>query len=120
MSNPILQAAVRAILIDSLRDNIRISGLHIDGVEVTQAIEDRSADQHLTDSADRGPDNSIRLVADKAARYGCTFAIYRRRCSASSVRSRCSGDVTACGWTLTRSPSSGRQRYGGTGTELRC
>ena len=69
MSNPILQAAVRAILIDAERDNIRISGLHIDGVEVTQAIQYRSADQHLTDSADRGPDNSIRLVADKAARY---------------------------------------------------
>ena len=68
MSNRILQAAVREILIDAERDKIRISGLHIDGVEVTQAIQYRSADQHLTDPADRGPDNSIRLVADKAAR----------------------------------------------------
>ena len=68
MSNSILQAAVRRILIDAERDKIRISGLHIDGVEVTQAIQYRSADQHLTDLADRGPDNSIRLVADKAAR----------------------------------------------------
>ena len=81
MNNPILQAAVRAILIDAERDNIRISGLHIDGVEVTQAIQYRSADQHYNDPADRGPDNSIRLVADKAARYARTSATSRRRCS---------------------------------------
>lgn len=68
MSNDILQAAVREFLIDAVRDKLRISGLHIDGVEVTQAIQYRSADQHLTDPGDRGPDNSIRLVADKAAR----------------------------------------------------
>ncbi|MDP2621626.1 MAG: hypothetical protein Q8P46_15880 [Hyphomicrobiales bacterium] len=68
MSNGILQAAVREVLIDAVRDKIRISGLHIDGVEVTQAIQYRSADQHLTDPADRGPDNSVRLVANKAAR----------------------------------------------------
>lgn len=68
MTNSVLQAALHDILVDVVRDNIRISGLHIDGVEVTQAIQYRSADQHLTDPADRGPDNSIRLVADKAAR----------------------------------------------------
>jgi hypothetical protein len=68
MTNSFLQAALQDILIDVVRDKFRISGLHIDGVEVTQAIQYRSADQHLTDPADRGPDNSIRLGADKAAR----------------------------------------------------
>lgn len=68
MANDMLRAAVREFLIDAIRDDLRISGLHIDGVEVTQSIQYYSADQHLTDPADRGADNSIRLVADKAAR----------------------------------------------------
>ena len=41
--------------------------LIIRGVEVTQAIQYFHADQHLTDPADRGPDNSLALVANKAA-----------------------------------------------------
>lgn len=41
--------------------------LTIDGIEVTQAIQYYRADQHLTDPADRGPDNSLQLVADKSA-----------------------------------------------------
>jgi hypothetical protein len=41
--------------------------LSIDGVEVTQAIQYFRANQHLTDPADRGPDNSLQLVADKSA-----------------------------------------------------
>jgi len=68
MSNDILQAAVREILIDAVRGQMHVSGLHINGVEVTQAIQYHSANQHLTDPADRAPDNSIRLVANKAAR----------------------------------------------------
>ena len=68
MSNSILQAVVHEFLFEVVRDRLRVSGLHIDGVEVTQAIQYRSAEQHLTDPGDRGPDNSIRLVADKAAR----------------------------------------------------
>lgn len=68
MGNDFLKATVREFLVEAVRDNLRISGLHIDGVEVTQAIQYRSADLHLSDPADRGPDNSIRLVADKAAR----------------------------------------------------
>jgi hypothetical protein len=40
-------------------------GLHVYGVEVTQAIQYFDAQRHLTNPADRGPDNSIRLVADK-------------------------------------------------------
>lgn len=41
--------------------------LIIRGVEVTQSIQYFRADQHLTDAADRGPDNSLTLVADKPA-----------------------------------------------------
>ena len=41
--------------------------LGIGGIEVTQAIQYYRAAEHLTDAADRGPDNSIRLVAGKPA-----------------------------------------------------
>lgn len=41
--------------------------LSIDGIEVTQAIQYYRASQHLTDPADRGPDNSLQLVANKSA-----------------------------------------------------
>ena len=41
--------------------------LSVDGMEVTQAIQHYRADQHLTDTADRGPDNSLQLVTDKTA-----------------------------------------------------
>jgi hypothetical protein len=41
--------------------------LIIRGVEVTQAIQYFRADQHLTDPADRGPDNSLVLIANKVA-----------------------------------------------------
>ncbi len=41
--------------------------LSIDGIEVTQAIQYYRAAQHLTDPADRGPDNSLQLVANKSA-----------------------------------------------------
>lgn len=37
--------------------------LIVRGVEVSQAIQHYRADQLLTDPADRGPDNSLRLVA---------------------------------------------------------
>lgn len=39
----------------------------VDGVEVTQAIQYYGADRHLTNANDRGPDNSVRLVASKPA-----------------------------------------------------
>lgn len=39
---------------------------YIAGVEVTQAIQYWHADEHLLTPADRGPDNSIPLLADKA------------------------------------------------------
>lgn len=41
--------------------------LTVQGLEVTQAIQYYRAAQHLTDLADRGPDNSLRLVTNKAA-----------------------------------------------------
>jgi hypothetical protein len=41
--------------------------LFIRGIEVTQAIQYYRADQHLTFADDRGPDNSLQLVANKAA-----------------------------------------------------
>lgn len=41
--------------------------LQVQGMEVTQAIQHYGADQHLTDAADRGPDNSLRLVTNKTA-----------------------------------------------------
>ena len=68
MGDSILQTAVREFLVETVRDKLRVSGIHIDGVEVTQAIQYRSAELHLTDPADRGPDNSIRLVADRPAK----------------------------------------------------
>ena len=39
----------------------------VHGVEVTQAIQYQRAAEHLTDSADRGADNTVRLVAYKPA-----------------------------------------------------
>lgn len=50
-------------------DTIDLSRLRlfVSGIEVTQAIQYYHADQHLTDAADRGGDNAIRLVASKPA-----------------------------------------------------
>jgi hypothetical protein len=45
----------------------REPNLTVDGIEVTQAIQYYRAAQHLTDPADRGPDNSLRLVTNKTA-----------------------------------------------------
>jgi hypothetical protein len=58
---------VRSYLSEAVRRQLQIFGIFIDGVEVTQAIQYHRAEDHLTDPADRGPDNSIRLVADKPA-----------------------------------------------------
>jgi hypothetical protein len=41
--------------------------IFIRGIEVSQGIQYFRADQHLTDPADRGADDSLILVADKAA-----------------------------------------------------
>src|SRR5687767_4892270 len=42
-------------------------GLFVEGIEVTQAVQHYGAEDHLTDAADRGADNSVRLVANKPA-----------------------------------------------------
>ncbi|MDX1251758.1 MAG: IPT/TIG domain-containing protein [Gammaproteobacteria bacterium] len=39
----------------------------VNGIEITQAIQYYRANQHLDDATDRGPDNSLRLVTNKAA-----------------------------------------------------
>jgi len=65
--NTVIARAIWAAATEAIRDNIHLFGIYIDGVEVTQAIQYRRAADHLSDPADRGPDNSIRLVADKAA-----------------------------------------------------
>lgn len=41
--------------------------LRVRGIEVTQAVQWFDASDHLTDPADRGPDNGVRLVAGKPA-----------------------------------------------------
>jgi hypothetical protein len=40
---------------------------HISGIEVTQAIQYYRSDEHLTDGAVQGPDNSLPIVAGKPA-----------------------------------------------------
>ncbi len=51
---------------DGIDINVRY-GPFIAGLEVTQGIQYFEATQHLTDAKDRGPDNSVRLVANKPA-----------------------------------------------------
>ena len=41
--------------------------LRVHGVEVTQSLQYYRANEHLTDTADQGPNNSLRHVANKAA-----------------------------------------------------
>ena len=41
--------------------------LSIEGIEITQGVQYYRSSQHLTDSTDYGPDNSLPLVAGKAA-----------------------------------------------------
>ena len=56
-------------IIKGLRPTVipRIKPVGIHGVEVTQAIQYYHSDEHLTDSADQQPDNSVRLVSGKPA-----------------------------------------------------
>src|ERR687885_750189 len=46
---------------------VRMHGVHIHGVEVTQAIQYYAAEEHLARASGRVPDNAIRLVARKPA-----------------------------------------------------
>lgn len=56
------QASRQIDLVFQKRPNLQVQGM-----EVTQSIQYYRADQHLTDAADRGPDNSLRLVTNKTA-----------------------------------------------------
>lgn len=69
--------------------------VYVHGVEVTQSIQHYRADQHLTDANDRGPDNSVRLVASKPA----WVRVY--------VRSRLADQVTGVTGSLTIQRRSG-------------
>ena len=92
---PTIEDSVVSDLLDHLnrQDLYRLLRLQIRGIEVNQAIQYYRADEHLTDPADRGPDNSLRFAARKAARvrvyvrsfFGSlsgvsgTLTVYRRR-----------------------------------------
>lgn len=68
--NGITLDAVRSELLDALASGIfeRLRfGLYIQGVEVTQGIQYYRAGAHLTDPADRQPDNAVTLIAGKPA-----------------------------------------------------
>lgn len=52
---------------DPVFHGIPIFGASVRGIEVTQSIQRYRSSEHLTDPADRGPDNSVRLVAGKSA-----------------------------------------------------
>jgi hypothetical protein len=52
---------------DILQDQLHSLKLYISGIEVVQTIQRFHSESHLSDIADRGPDNSIRLVARKPA-----------------------------------------------------
>lgn len=55
---------------DRLRDltrDIRLLTFYISGIEVTQGVQYYHSNEHLTDPADQGADNSIRLVRGKPA-----------------------------------------------------
>ena len=59
----------RSKLFDMIKDEVIVKfvQLSVQGIEVTQATQHYRASEHLTDSADRGPDNSIKLIAGKPA-----------------------------------------------------
>lgn len=48
-------------------DRFRLIRLYVEGVEVTQAIQYYNSAAHLTDPADRAPNNSVTLISGKPA-----------------------------------------------------
>ena len=87
----------------------RRPNLHVQGIEVTQAIQHYRADQHLTDPADRGPDNSLRLVTNKTAwvraylRSGQDPTFDNGQLAGVTARCGSSGASAACGEPSRRS-----------------
>lgn len=60
-------ALARLVDVAPLRDALKLKLLWIRGVEVTQGMQYYRAEEHLPDANDRGPDNSVRIVAQKPA-----------------------------------------------------
>lgn len=54
--------------------SLALTRFSIAGIEITQATQHYRSDEHLTDPADQGPDNSVRLVANKPAWVRVTCA----------------------------------------------
>lgn len=59
----------RELIGDLYRDGgvFNLSAVYVEGVEITQGIQWYRASEHLTDSADRGPDNGVTLIGNKPA-----------------------------------------------------
>jgi hypothetical protein len=63
----LLKSVASRVMSELIVDRFRLWFVRVDGVEVTQAIQYYKAEDHLSDAADRGPDNSVQLVANKPA-----------------------------------------------------
>lgn len=62
----LLKLALERFLDEAVKTT-KLFGLRVDGIEITQSTQYYRASDHLTDVADRGPDNSIPLIAGKSA-----------------------------------------------------
>jgi hypothetical protein len=58
---------VRADIAELFEHHWLIKPVWVQGLEVSQTIQHYRADQHLGDPNDRGPDNSVQLIASKPA-----------------------------------------------------
>ncbi len=67
MLDPRFDTILREIDLDDLVIKWPGLGFGIRGVEVTQAVQYYESARHLTDPADRQPDNSVTLIANKPA-----------------------------------------------------
>lgn len=91
-------------------DHVRIPRLYIQGIEVTQAVQYYRAAQHLTDTADRAPDNAVTLIAGKPAwvrvyvRSGFFFGDTPGVTGTLEVSSRVLGFMYLPGTTLSPQP----------------
>lgn len=96
-------------LVEAIKGPIKLlKTLWIRGIEVTQGVQHYRSADHLTDTADQGPDNSVRIVAHKplwvrvyvrslfasAAGVSGTLRVYRRSL----------GPIANLGATLTPQP----------------
>lgn len=90
--------------------DMSLFGAEIRGVEVTQAIQYYESAAHLTDAADRQPDNSVRQVAGKPAwvrvyvRSDWPFSLFSRVTGSVTVRRRIFGWLWSNRGTLSPQP----------------